>query len=285
MKKILVTGANSYIGRSFMAHVAQATDCIVDELDVRDNQWLQADFSAYDTIFHVAGIAHFSKDESQKDLYYQVNTQLTADIAQKAKSDGVRQFIFMSSIIVYGDSTAQSRVITPDTPLTPSDFYGDSKWQAEQALRALEDASFLVTIIRPPMIYGKNSKGNYPRLANLAKKVPFFPNIRNERSMLHVDNLCELVYQVSIRQLSGTFFPQNKEYVCTADLVQSIARQHGKKVWLTGLFNPAIRLLFKFDVIKKMFGNLVYEKQMSQYAFDYQLRTFEESIQLTEQAR
>lgn len=282
MKRVLITGANSYIGKSFQRHVIEDKKLIIHELDVRGEEWKNVDFSVYDTIFHVAGIAHFSKDESQKELYYRVNTELTAAVAQKAKNEGISQFIFMSSIIVYGDSTEQERMITKDTPPRPSDFYGDSKWQAEQRLMALADSRFLVAIIRPPMIYGKGSKGNYPKLSVLAQKSPVFPRFHNQRSMIHIDNFNEFIRQIILRQGSGLFFPQNKEYVCTSDLVLEIAKQHGKKIMLTSLFNPIIKRAFKNDIIKKVFGNLVYEQSMSQYPFDYHIRTFEDSIQLTE---
>lgn len=283
MKKVLITGAESYIGTSVEKWLLDSADAYqVDTLDVRDDKWSHHDFSVYDTVFHVAGIAHFSKDESKRDLYYSVNTKLTENVARLAKEAGVSQFIFMSSIIVYGDSTAAERVITRDTQPNPSDFYGDSKWKAEQSLESLADDSFKVAILRPPMIYGKGSKGNYPRLAKLALKVPIFPKINNQRSMLHIDNLCAFIEGLIKENLSGLYFPQNKEYVSTSDLVYTIAKTHGKTVHLTSLFNPLINLFFTSDTIKKMFGNLVYEKSMSQYGFEYQVRDFEETIRITE---
>ncbi|WP_333564907.1 NAD-dependent epimerase/dehydratase family protein [Streptococcus parasuis] len=283
MKKVLITGANSYIGTSFEKYVKENNiDFEMDTLDLLDPKWENYDFSGYDSVFHVAGIAHFSKDESKKELYYKVNTELTDNVAKIAKQAGVAQFIFMSSMIVYGDSTSGERVITKQTKPTPSDFYGDSKWQAEQKLNKLSDNTFKVVIIRPPMIYGKGSKGNYPKLSKLAKKTPIFPKISNSRSMLHIDNLCEFIKQVINLELSGIFCPQNSEYVNTSELVKSIAKVHGKKIYFTKVFNPIIKLLFYSDTVKKVFGNLVYEKDMSQFSFNYQKRNFKESIQLTE---
>ena len=283
MKKVLITGANSYIGTSFEKYVKENNiDFEMDTLDLLDPKWENYDFSGYDSVFHVAGIAHFSKDESKKDLYYKVNTELTDRVAKVAKQAGVDQFVFMSSIIVYGDSTIGERVITKQTKPNPSDFYGDSKWQAEQKLNKLSDNTFKVVIIRPPMIYGKGSKGNYPKLSRLAQSISIFPKISNSRSMLHIDNLCEFIKQAIERRIKGTYFPQNAEYVTTSDLVAKIAQVHNKKIYLTKLFNPIIRLFFGFDTVKKVFGNLVYEKEMSQFQFKYQIRTFEESIELTE---
>ena len=283
MKKVLITGANSYIGTSFEKYIAEnGVDFEIDTLDLLNPDWRKYSFSGYDSVFHVAGIAHFSKDESKKDLYYKVNTELTEEVAKIAKQQGVNQFIFMSSIIVYGDSTNSQRIITKDTQPSPSDFYGDSKWQAEQRLNKLSTPSFNIVILRPPMIYGKGSKGNYPRLSKLSKTLPIFPKIENQRSMLHIDNLCECIRQVIERGESGVFFPQNKEYVCTYELVGEIAASQGKKVYLISIFNPIIKLFFGLDTVKKVFGNLVYDQEMSHYDFDYQVTDFEESIRLTE---
>ncbi|HEP1575814.1 TPA: NAD-dependent epimerase/dehydratase family protein [Streptococcus suis] len=283
MKRVLITGANSYIGTSFEEYVKNKdSNFEIDTLDLLDSNWEEFDFSGYDSLFHVAGIAHFSKDESQKQLYYDVNTELTYKVAFKAKLSNVQQFIFMSSIIVYGDSSRTERIITRETVPTPSDFYGDSKWQAEKKLSGLANDDFKIVIVRPPMIYGKGSKGNYPKLSKLAQKTPVFPKISNSRSMLHIDNLCEFILQAIERKIEGVYFPQNSEYVTTSDLVGKIAEAHHKKIYFTKLFNPIIRLFFGLDTVKKVFGNLVYEKEMSHYDFEYQVIDFEESIKNTE---
>src|SRR5699024_9778086 len=129
-----------------------------------------------------------------------------------------------------------------DTVPTPSNFYGDSKLQAEEGIRPLESEDFKVVIVRPPMIYGKGSKGNYPRLSKLAQKTPIFPDFDNQRSMLHIDNLCEFIKLAIDNKERGLFFPQNEEYVQTSKMVKNIAEVYGKKVWITTLFNPIVKL-------------------------------------------
>ena len=179
-KKILITGKNSYIGHSFIEYCKKNdVDFEIDELDVHGDEWKNHDFSYYDTVFHVAGIAHNSSNSKLEDLYYEVNRDLTIAIAEKAKNDGVKQFIFMSSIIVYG---TKNEFIDADTEPDPDNFYGDSKLQAEEGILRLQDNIFNVVIIRPPMIYGKGSKGNYPLLSKLSQITPFFPNYENQRS-------------------------------------------------------------------------------------------------------
>lgn len=283
MKKILITGKDSYIGTSLEKWLSQWPDkYTVDTVDMISDSWKEKDFSKYDVVFHVAGIAHVSSDPKLKNLYYKVNRDLTIATARKAKNEGVQQFIFMSSIIVYGDSPSNG-VIDRNTVPKPSNFYGDSKLQAEEGIKPLENESFKIVILRPPMIYGKGSKGNYPRLAKLARKVPVFPDINNQRSMLHIDNLCEFIKLMIDYEETGLYFPQNKEYVKTSELVKTIADVHGKKIMMTKVFNPALRLMFGIGIVNKVFGNLVYEKSMSDYdKANYRIRTFRESIELTE---
>lgn len=289
MKKILITGANSYVGTSFENYVKQWQDeYIVDTVDMIDGSWREKSFSGYDTVFHVAGIAHAdvgNVTEETKALYYKVNRDLTIETAKKAKAEGVKQFIFMSSIIVYGDSSHinKKRVIDKNTVPTPSNFYGKSKLQAEEGIVPLQDKDFNIVVIRPPMIFGKGSKGNYPRLAKMAQKLPIFPDVKNERSMLHIDNLCEFIRLMIVNEEKGIFFPQNKEYVGTSELVKLIAEAHGKKVILTGMFNGALKLMGKkVGIINKVFGNLVYEKGMSEYKLEYRVKNLKEAIRVTE---
>lgn len=286
MKKILITGANSYIGQSFENWLKQwRNEYKISTVDMIDGSWRKKDFSKYDVVFHVAGIAHVSTDPNMEGLYYKVNTDLTIETAQKAKLEGVKQFIFMSSIIVYGDSSHinKKRVINKDTLPTPSNFYGKSKLQAEEGILPLQNENFNVAVIRPPMIFGKNSKGNYPKLAKMAQKLPIFPNVINERSMLHIDNLCEFIRLMIVNEERGIFFPQNKEYVGTSELVKLIAEAHGKKIVLTEIFNGALKIMGKkVGIVNKVFGNLVYDKSISEYKANYRVRDLKEAVKATE---
>lgn len=289
MKKILITGANSYIGTSFEKWLKQwPKEYKVDTVDMLDGTWIEKEFSSYDVVFHVAGIAHVSADPKVEDLYYKVNCDLTIETAKKAKIEGVNQFIFMSSIIVYGDSSHcnRRRVIDKNTVPQPSNFYGNSKLQAEKGIMPLMDDKFKVAVLRPPMIYGKGSKGNYQKLAKMAQKLPLFPDVDNQRSMLHIDNLCEFIRLVIVNEESGIFFPQNREYVKTAEMVKLIAEAHGKKIILTKVFNPALMAMGNFvGAVNKAFGNLVYEKNMSEYTENYRVGDLRESVMMTEVER
>lgn len=287
MKKILITGKGSYIGTSVENWLLKTPGVYqVDTVDMKDDNWKTVSFSGYDVVFHVAGIAHVSADPKMKELYFSVNRDLAIETAKKARAEGVKQFIFMSSIIVYGNSArvGKEKWISFDTKEQPADFYGQSKLEAERGMLPLENESFKVAVIRPPMIYGKGSKGNYRRLSSLARKAPIFPNIKNCRSMLYIDNLCEFVRLLIEHEGSGIFYPQNREYVATSEMVRVIAACHNKKLHLTGIFNPAIRVCGRFvGIMNKVFGNMAYKKEMSEYwEYQYCVVDFEESIRRTE---
>lgn len=282
MKKILITGANSYVGKSLEKWLENYPDSyFIDSISLRNDLWKKKDFSEYDVVFHVAGIAHIKETRENVDLYYKVNRDLAYEVAQKAKVEGVKQFIFLSSMSVYG---IESGIIDKYSPLKPKSNYGKSKLQAEELIKPLGDDGFKIVIARPPMIYGKDCKGNYPRLANLALKLPFFPSIKNKRSMIYIDNFCEFVRLLIDDCRKGIFFPQNKEYVCTAEMVKLIAEIHGFHIQMTKLFNFLLRII-KLGTVNKVFGDLVYEKNMNEYQNKYNIYEFETSIKLTEKQK
>ena len=195
------------------------------------------------------------------------------------------QFIFMSSAIVYGDSAplGKEKIITGDTFPVPANFYGDSKLKAEEGIRKLESNIFKVVILRPPMIYGRGSRGNYPVLSKFAKKLPIFPKVKNQRSMLYIGNLTEFVRLMIENEESGIFFPCNKEWSNTSELVQMIAAVHGRRVllvpgcgWMLGLLRHVS------GRVDKAFGSLVYDTELGEYKKDYRKYDLKKSIQLTE---
>lgn len=294
MKRVLITGANSYIGVSFENYVHEHynNDLSIDTVDMIDGSWRNSDFSSYDIVFHVAGIAHAdvgNVTEEIKKKYYSINTDLAIETCAKAKREGVKQFVFMSSAIIYGDSAplGKTKRISIDTLPNPSNFYGDSKWQADKGVRELDDDRFTVTVLRPPMIYGKGSKGNYPTLSKLAKKLPIFPNIENERSMCYIENLCEFLAQVMIKGEGGIFFPQNKEYTKTSEMVKLIAESNNHNIHISKAYNFIVYISNKIPgklsgLTNKAFGSLSYDQDMSKYDFEYQLIDLKESIRRTE---
>lgn len=281
MKKVLITGANSYIGTSLEKWLKESKNMYhVDTLDMVDPSWINTDFSIYDSIFHVAAIVHQNEKKIDKQLYDEVNRDLPVRLAEKAKNAGVRQFIFLSSMSVYGN---KEEYITRVTEEKPSTYYGKSKLAAEKGLEKLETSTFKIVILRPPMVYGPKATGNYTRLSKLAKITLVFPKIENQRSMIYIDNLLEFVKKTIDLELSGLYFPQNKEYVITSELVKTMRNCHGKKTLLITFFNPIIKYFNKENnSINKLFGDLIYEADLSKVEFDYQLVDFKESIMRSE---
>ncbi len=289
MKKVLITGAGSFIGTSIQKYLGNWPEIYdVTVIDTIDGSWREHDFSPYDTVYHVAGIAHSDTgkvSEERVAFYYKINTDLAIEAAKKAKADGTRQFIFMSSAIVYGDSApiGKEKIITRETPYSPANFYGDSKVQAEKGILPLADENFKVVILRCPMIYGKGGKGNFPVLEKMALKLPLFPKVYNTRSMLYVGNLAEFVRLMIENEESGVFWPCNREWSNTSELVKMIAACHGKTIVLLPGFGWALKLVSHFTgLVNKAFGNLAYEIGLGDYKENYRKYSLEESVKETE---
>ena len=291
MKRILITGAGSYIGQ----HVRQwlerySGDYQVEMLSLRGDDWRQRSFAGLDAILHAAGIVHQPKskdDPSQAALYDRVNHDLAVEVAQKAKREGVGQFLFLSTEAVYGLYAPVGRVvtITKDTPLHPVDNYGISKAKAEEDLNALREEEFKVVILRLPMVYGRGCKGNYQTLSKLAKKLPVFPLVENQRSMLYIDNFCECFRLLVEDGADGLLCPQNAEYVSTCDMVNRIAHANGRGIAMVRGFTWALKLLTAVTpMADKAFGSLCYDRSLSDYPKNYCVKSFDQSILETEGA-
>lgn len=297
MKKILITGKNGYLGTEFARWTSKYPDKYeINFVSVRGDKWKSVNFAEYDVVLHLAGIAHADTgklSEGEQEKYYQINRDLTVNIAKKYqydRNDKIGHFIYMSSIIVFDDKTNvnEQNIITEETIPNPSSFYGDSKYQAEKELDKLKNNKFILSIVRPPMIYGQNSKGNYKQLRKIAVVSPLFPNFKNERSMIFVDNLSLFLCEIIDKRVAGFFHPQNNDYVSTSDLVKAIAKSNGKKIYLTRSFNWLIFLLSKIpgktsDLTNKAFGSLVYSKSLDTETIKTEdFISFEKSIKLTE---
>lgn len=288
MKNILITGENSYIGSSFENWFNQFPQKYeVKTISVKGKEWLDEDFSKYDTIIHVAGIAHIKETLENKQLYNEVNNILVHKIAEKAKQEGIQHFIFLSSMSVYGEVEGR---VTKETKLNPNTYYGKSKLDAEEYLQSISSNKMSITIVRPPMVYGNGCKGNYISLSNISKKIIVFPNIDNKRSMIYIDNLALYMEMIVSHKLSGLFCPQNKAVVNTSEMVGLIAEYFGKKIYFTKVFNPVIRVLInRKTVFSKVFGSLYYDESLSVLGQDEldielqsRLKDFKETIAITE---
>lgn len=283
MKKILITGAGGYIASNLFEHLNCHKDkYYIEKISLRDSKWEEKKFSDFDIIFHTAGIAHSDSTKvtsEEKKMYYDVNHKLAVKVAEKAKKEGVKQFILMSSIIVYGECEH----ITVNIEAKPANFYGDSKWRADRDIKKLETDDFKVAVIRSPMVYGKDSKGNFPKLEKIALRTIIFPKCNNKRSVIYIKNLCELVKLIIDNNDTGIYFPQNPDIVSTDFIVKTIADSWKHKIFISRALGLAVKLINYVPgkigrISKKAFGNKYYEKDMSVYRQKYQLYTTKESI-------
>lgn len=233
------------------------------------------DFSPYQVVYYVTGIAHQKETKENVHLYYEVNRDLACSVAGKAKQDGVSQFVLVSTLSVYGMNVG---IIWSDTKEQPVTHYGKSKLQADCKIQKLMDDNFNVTILRPPMVYEAGCKGNYQRLRSLALKTSVFPLIKNQRSMIYIDNLCCYVERVICENITGIRIPQNRDYVCTSEMVRLIAKEHGRKILFIKLPGILIQMA-PVSTVKKVFGSLICDYSESR---EKVVPDFEETIHLAE---
>lgn len=283
MKKVLITGKNSYIGRNFKAYIERnyPNEFQVDSISVRGEEWRRYDFSKYDVVLHVAALVHKNENKFSMAQYMKVNRDLTKEIAKRAKTFGVNQFIFLSTIAVYG--VKSDRKIVQDSALNPITKYGKSKLAAENELKKMSDDKFKLTIVRPPMIYGPNCPGNYGRLRKMAKLWGIYPKFKNQRSMIFIDNLSSVLHQIIKKKWEGVFLPQNQRFVDTNDLIKLIRKNQGKKTIFVFEFKKIIEFLLKHNgYLNKIYGTLEIDPEIYPKEINYSSVSFEQSVKLSE---
>lgn len=251
---ILLTGSNGFIGSYFKNHYSHihqiATFSFLNES--LDN----LDLKATAVVVHLSAVVHQMGWVSKED-YEKINVTQTLELAKKAKQSGVKHFIFMSTVKVYGEETRS--VYREDSVCTPEDEYGNSKLKAEEELQKLADDTFKVSIIRTPIVYGKGVKANILNLINLVNRVPILPfaNIHNRRSMVYVGNLCAIINRIIEVGKSGIFLASDERALSTTEFVQLIASALNKKVFLLSVpFFPLLLKKIKPSFYKRLYKNL-----------------------------
>lgn len=285
MINVVITGKDSYIGTQFIKHVENRAEYNVQEIDLHFDKWQGYSFKGVDVVIHLAAIVHVKAGVIAEKEYLKVNRDLAIEVAKKAKMDGVKQFVFMSTMGVYGGcyKLGEDAIIYDSTAPNPITAYAKSKLAAEHELNNIKSEHFKVAVLRPPMVYGPNAIGNYASLAKLAKLTPIFPQNTGERSMIFVGNLCEFIMLVIDNEEEGTFFPQNKSYVNVTDMVLCVAKAHNRRIMTMSGFNSLIGLISSHsNLFNKVFGTLVYAKSLSKYKFDYNIYDFHSSINISE---
>lgn len=282
--RVLISGKDSYIGDHItewlLKSKGQSFD--VDSLDVRQSDWVVKDFKGYDVVIHVAGIVH-RKDIKDPLVYDVVNTKLPYDVASKAKVAGVKQFVFLSTMAVYGiGKKLKENYVDLNTPVNPTSLYGLSKYNAEKKLRTLEDESFIISIIRPPNVYGKGCKGGYiSGYASIVKKIPLIPDTFTsvKQSVLFIDNLCEFIKLLIVNKRSGIFLPQDDVAVSAVDLMYAISYAIGQNKKKSKLIGILLKPFSFLPLIVKGYGGIAYPLSVSKYYdWNYVVVSFQEAI-------
>ena len=285
MRNVLIAGQHSFIGTAVGRRLAAfPEDYTVTTLDMHGEGWKAFDFSPFDCVVHVAGIAHVSPKPELRPLYGSVNRDLAVACARHAREMGVKQFIYLSSAIVFGDAApaGEDGVVTPEASPSPTGAYGRSKLEAEHGLRALEDGRFHVAVLRPMMVFGTGCKGNYNALSALARRAPLFPDFPNRRGIVYIDDLAELIRRLIDTGAGGTYHPQTF-IASTADIARAIAKAHGRHVLFARFLNPLVRAMGASGTVRRAFGGFYYREDMADHGFAPGALSLEECVRRTEE--
>jgi len=233
MKKLLLTGANGFVGSYFQTHYKDIFE--IEAFSFLRDDFEVLDVNGIDVVVHLSALVHQMDGKADDTEYERINVTQTLQLAQKAKESGVGHFIFMSSVKVYGEESES--VYDEETPCYPLDAYGKSKLQAEQELQKMQEDGFKVSIIRTPIIYGYGVKANMLNLINLIEKVPVLPlgKIENRRSMVYIGNLCGIIHRIIQMKQSGIFLACDDRAISSSELILLIAKAMDKQISLLSI--------------------------------------------------
>lgn len=230
MTKILITGKNSFVGRNLYKYSVYKD---VDEVSLFERRPDEVSFNIYDVVIHLVAIVHQTKKIPEK-RYFEINTDLCIDTAIQAKQAGVKHFIFLSTVKVYGKFVMGHGPWTEESECYPDDSYGKSKYEAEKELLKMDSPSFRVSVVRTPLVYGEEVRAN---MLSIMKLVRFsyilpFKNLRNRRNFTSAENLVAFIDRIIEKRIPGVFIAMDEEAISTSELVKMIADYMNKKLLL-----------------------------------------------------
>ena len=289
MINVIITGKNGFLANALKSHLEKFGNYNIKQITLRDENWKLTNFKGIDVVIHTSALLNSNERKTTYEEFKRVNVSLTREIAAKCKIEEVPFFVFMSSMLVMLNKLPQihrETVLNKFTICNPISKYAKSKFEAEKLLFEMSDDNFNVAIVRSPVIYGKNCKGNYSLLKRLALKLKIFPNIDNKKSMIYIENLCELIRLIIENKKTGVFMPQNRELVSVKNLVAEIAKVNGCKIYFSNILALPIKLMGNIiEKFAKAFGSVYYDENESNYfEGNYQIVDFKESIQKSEKS-
>lgn len=278
MRRYLVTGSKGWLAGELDRRLATFPgEYSLARVPVRGDAWLDGDWSGYDGVLHFASVVYGGDPES-------VNAALAGRVAAKCAADGVPWMLLMSSFAVYGAEVRPNILVDRSTEPEPATPYGRSKLAAERsAERALEGSATRLAVVRAPLVYGPGQRnGSFPVLMAFARRAPFFPETRNERSMVYSQNLCELCRLLADAGAEGMFLPQDGEYHDTATLVKGLAERQGGKVRIVGGTSGLAKgLAMLSPKLGKLFGSARYDVDASDCGAPYRIVGPSEALDAT----
>lgn len=270
MTKVLITGANSFVGTNFRKF-SQYKD--VKEISLYENKPEDIDFSKYDVILHLAAIVHQSK-KIPESKYFNVNRDLCLRVAENAKKAGIKQFVFLSTLKVYGEFIPDFKLRNENSDCFPDDAYGKSKYEAEIGLKKLEDVNFTVSIIRTPLVYGEGVKANMLNIVRLVDSFPLLPfgKIYNKRNFTYIENLVGFIDRIIEKRASGIFIAMDEEALSTTELVNYLSKNLEKKVILFKLPQILISIgtFFISGIFDRLYGSLEFDNAKTKKELNYE---------------
>lgn len=255
MKKIVVTGTSGFVGKRFVEY--NNSKYIIEPLSLRGKDISKLNLQGVDSIVHLTGKAH-QMEKIDDQIYFDVNYGLTKSLVDRAIQEKVPHFIYISSTKVYGDDYVSA--LNESSKCTPTDAYGESKLMAELYLSTLT-SSIKTSVVRPPLVYGPEVKGNLIQLLRLCKKniqLPF-GNTKNDRSMVYIDNLIELINTIIDQQATGIYIAGDKATLSTDKLVTLIRLNLGMKKMLITIpfFLRKIIKILKPGLFIRLYGSFI----------------------------
>jgi UDP-glucose 4-epimerase len=254
--KVIVSGSSGFIGTNF---IKNSENLSIVEVDLLTQTVEDINFAGIDSVLHLAALVHQMRG-APEEQYFKINRDLALELAAKAKSQGVKQFVFMSTAKVFGESTTGKSAWNENSECNPQDTYGRSKYEAEKLLLGLQNEYFKVAVVRSPLVYGIGVKANMYNLVKLVNRFPVLPlgGINNVRSIAYVGNLVALLKHIIFTQASGIFIAGDREPLSTTKLVELISMASDKKVILfkTPGFMLQLARLIKPSIVDRLFGSL-----------------------------
>ncbi|MDX9694820.1 MAG: NAD-dependent epimerase/dehydratase family protein [Bacteroidales bacterium] len=266
--KVAVTGSSGFIGSYF---TTKNPEFLITEIDLLKNKIESVSFEGIDVVLHLAAIAH--QKDNNENLYYTINRDLAYKTALRAKEHGVKQFLFMSTVKVYGESSETDNPFDESSDCNPKDAYGKSKFEAEKLIQALENDNFRVAIIRSPLVYGPEVRANMLSLIKLVNRIPMLPfaNVNNKRSLVYIGNMNHFIRLVILQRASGIFLPADNETLSIKELCSEIAKAIEKKVFFFSIPNWFVKIIrcYRPSIYNKLFSSFEIDNHKTRNILSY----------------